>query len=182
MNNNIVVHQMGSTNYFEYYFFVQKDSEEAFQTDIGEDNFKNVIAKLASKNWKYFQRDYKEYHYNDVVYQNPGKNEEVKVYRNINTQADYDSHKHILTLGFQRQKLSLVNVPSNKNYSSIVYVKQLIFRITSRIYVNAIVKKDENNNVFYEIFMNYNHDANVDKEVIDKQKQDIQDMIASYLT
>lgn len=181
---------MAQANYYEYYFFTEQEStletdDAIFKTNIGEDKFKTVITNIAkNNNWKYFQKEYKEYHYNDIIYQNPMCNEqqdkppEVKVHRNIIIDSTFDNN--VLTLAFQRQKLSLINVPSNKNYNSIVYVKHLIFRISSRIYLNAIVKRDEANNVFYEIYMNYNHDANVDKQLIDKQINDIKTLISKY--
>lgn len=157
---------MSVANYFEYVLFMGKQ-DDGWKTNITEDTFKDLLCRMSKHEYKYFQRDYKEIWYGDVVYQNY-HNDELRVFK-LTPLKNEEKRNNVLQIAFQKQKLSLVNVPSTKNFDDMLSVKQLIFRITNRIYVNFVVKKDAQQYTTYNVYINYNHDANVDVKLAETQ-------------
>lgn len=151
--------RMTNCNYYEYYLFTNLVDVNDTVIDIGKEKFIDFLKKISNNNLKYFQKEYKEYHYGDIVYQNYN-NEEIKVTKT--TPIETVTAKGCLRIGCIRQKLNIINVPSNANADVIYYVKHLIFRFTSRIYLNMIVKKDTEGHESFSVYINYNHDSNVD--------------------
>lgn len=154
------------SNYYEYVLFTSQPSENAWVTNIPLSQVQQIMKALANRNYKYFQREFKELCYGDIVYQN-FHNEELKVYRITPLKTDIKKN-HVLACSFNKQKLSLVNVPSNANPDHTSYVKQLIYRISNRIYLNIAAKK-QCDNIVYNVFINYNHDLSVDPKQVDQQ-------------
>lgn len=155
------------SNYFEYTLFKSQLSPTMWDTNIDIGVVTKILSNLVHKGYKHFQKDYKEICYGDVLYENYS-NEELKVYRLTPLRTEV-REKHILACGFNRQKLSLVNVPSTANPDNITYVKQLIFRITNRIYINVVCKKNQDDSIHHHIYVNYNHDSTVDPKIVDQQ-------------
>lgn len=165
---------MDSYNYKEYVMFknsiVDSSSTAIFDINIDETTFKQTLLKMEGKNnnYKYFQRECKEYVFSDIIYK-IYNDDEIKIYKLIPMDMNIsDKSNTWIECIFQKNKLSLINVPSNINYDTLSYIKTLTFRISNRIYVNFEVKKTDDV-ISYKIFINYNHDANVDNTEIEKQ-------------
>lgn len=165
---------MEGVNYYEFIPFAKKVSEQCWDTTVTKEMFQKYYHILKRKNMKCFKKQYKEYVYSDVVHQNYV--DEIKIFRCI--------PKYMTECGtyieyaFQKQKLSLANVPSNTSVNVISYVKAYIFRITNRIYVNFHMKYSNiDNSTTYTIFVNYNHDNNVCETGIKKQIESIINVI-----
>ena len=159
-----------TANYYEYYLFVKKrEGTSQYQTDIGKTQFEAALKTLSRRNIKHFQKSYKEYKYGDIVYHNHS-NEETHVHRSVPTGVAYANG--VLELAYQRQKLSIINVPALAAVDDVLYVKHLVFKISNRTFINAVAKKDTDGQTTYTIYINYNHDLNVDTEVANKQLAD----------
>ena len=163
-------------NYIEYFLFATPApasnnawyaSNNAWYTDIGEAKFKAVINRLSrhSDSLKFNQREFKEICYGDIIFQNYN-NEEHKVFKLVPISTRFENKR--LVVEYQKQKLSLVNVPSTANVDNVSYVRQLIFRVSNRLFLNCQVKK-EPSHTSHTIFVNYNHDHNMDMNIIEKQ-------------
>lgn len=154
---------MAAPNYFEYYMFTDRIDKFRTKTDLGKEKFCTLLEKFATSNIKYFQKQYKEYHYGNVVYQN-FNNDEIKVTKT--TPLESINISGCLRIGSLKEKLNIINIPSNANVDVVYYVKHLIYRFSSRIYLNMVVKKDLDGHESYTIFINYNHDHNVDTALV----------------
>lgn len=153
-------------NYIEYVLFA-KSVSNGWQTDIGQAAFQEVLKKYARNNTNSTQKEYKEFVYGDIYYHNMPNNE-IKVYRLNPLSSTFDNN--CLCVRFNKQKLSMVNVPSTKCVDSIRYVKHLVYRISNRVFLNFVVKMDNaNKHLTFTVYVNYNHDNNVDMQVITKQ-------------
>lgn len=156
-------------NYIEYNLFASKHpmGSSLWRTDLGQEHFSAVLKRFSSQSGRPMQRDYKETVYGDIFLQNL-QNEELKVFRLTPVTSSIEGKR--LRVAFQKQKLSLVNVPSTADFDNINYVRQLVFRISNRIFINFQVKKDASTgHTSYSVYVNYNHDAQVDTAVVDRQ-------------
>ena len=135
--------------------------------------FYDIMNRLSNENYKYFQKEYKQYISENMYYQNLN-NEEVSVFKSECKQLD--EYPNYMIAHNIRTKLTLMNFASSIKINSISYVRKLIFRITNRIFINFEIKKKcyiDNNKLNYKlnylIYINYNHDVAVDIEVINKE-------------
>lgn len=159
---------MADTNYVEYTLFAQPTTQQTgWKTDLGEDKFQSILRKYAKHNNKYTQKEYKEFVYGDVYYQNFQDND-LKVFRLTPLSSSYTKNR--LMVNFNKQKMSLINVPTTTCTDTIRYVKHLVYRISHRVFLNFVVKKDADDNAStYNVYVNYNHTPNVDMEIVTKQ-------------
>lgn len=152
-------------NYYEIFISnkneVLTDTIMKFNIGLSEKQFYDIMYKIDGKKYKYFQREYKEYFHKDLICQ-CFTNDEVKVHRKNPINIDDANEKNII-ICYNKDKLTLVNFPSTKNLHKINYVKKLIFRVSNRIYINFKISMDsETKSKTYVIYVNYNHDDNVD--------------------
>jgi len=63
--------------------------------------------------------------------------------------------------GYEKKKLTIVNFPSTTKYDAVVQVCKQTFKVSNRVYINF--EKRENDNFIY---VNYNHDPNVDWDIV----------------
>jgi hypothetical protein len=158
--------------------FASQDTE--YNIGISEQKFYEIMNKIdMKKNIKYFQREYKEYILKDLVCQR-FINDEVKVIRKIplNVSELNTNVNNFIQVSYNKTKLTLVNFDSIKNLHKVSYIKKLIFRISNRIYINfeiSIDSKTKNKN--YLVYINYNHDDNVDFNITNRCINDIIDML-----
>ena len=172
------MNQQRQINYYEYILTAPNKNIDSnippglsWNIDIGKDKFTEILQKLSKQEYKYFQREYKEIVYNDITFQS-FTNNETKIFKLLPLTHDFIGNS-ILSIGYQKQKLSLVNVPSTAQPHNITYVKQLIFRITNRIYLCMLVKKEMEGSFTYSAVVNYNHEYNVDMNLVDRHLQKI---------
>ena len=156
-------------NYFEYNLY-STPSSTFWNVDCGKDKFMSVFSRYIEKNNKYSEKLYKEYVYGDVYYQNYN-NDEIKVFRLTPITSSFSNNR--LVINYSKQKLSLVNVPSSADYDNISYKRHVVFRISNRIFLNFLITKDSSQKTTYRIYVNYNHDQNVDMTIVEKQLERI---------
>lgn len=153
------------SNYYEVHF-VSKPGENhnIYKAGLSENNFYSLLNKVATLNYVHFQKEYKEYVYFDTVCQK-FINNDIKVTKK--QVIDIIVGDGILTIKYIKNKLSLLNFPSDSNLHYKTYVKHLLFMINNRIYLNFKITYDpKENEKIYSIFINYNHEINVDLEKV----------------
>jgi hypothetical protein len=169
---------MMTENYIEYYIVSENHGQDIYKIDIGVQTFTNILQLMSAReDLKYFQKHYKEYHYGDTIYQNYN-NIETRVFRKTPLAVTCDENKpRVVKIAFQRQKLSIINVPSNTCVKDICIVNHLVFRITNRIFLNMLVKNDMHGKTSHIVYLNYNNDDGVDHEVAEQNITSILDFI-----
>jgi hypothetical protein len=152
------------SNYFEFIVSEQDfqrstSSFQSFPTSLEKERFYALMYKMMDTNYKYYQKQYKEAIIGDVVYQNY-KNEEMSVFTMSSNDVIRVSDR-LCALAYNRSKLSILSLPSTMNVYTENIIRKLIFRITNRVFVNF--EHGINENVkYYKVFINYNHDKDVD--------------------
>ena len=172
----------GVYNYVEIYFIQDEIKEKGvniYKTDVGFDRFMNLLETMKTSSFKFFQKEYKEYVHKDVVCQSY-INDETKVFKkkttNISKQSNY------ITIYNNRIKQTLLNFPSTTDLQQTTYIKKLIFRINNRIYVNFQISLDVNTSAkWYEVYINYNHEDNVDTQLAQNTLKEVIKMLESGL-
>lgn len=160
-------------NYFEV-FVTSKAKSQHGDTDVYEigltkEEFTHLLAKFGKASFegmKHFQKEYKEYVYNEAVVHNY-MNTEVRVFKN--TPVLVQDQNKCVVVAYNRSKLTFLNVPSTKTIHDIQCVKKLIFRVNNRIFVNfqaASPPGGKENDVTYTVYVNYNHEQNVEMDCI----------------
>ncbi len=159
-----------NSNYFEIYLTprlkqksLDKDGLE-FTVDLTKEEFDDMLLTLnkANTDFKFFQKEYKEYKYNEVTVHNY-KNTETRVFK-FTPQVIYKNNNSLL-IGYQRNKLTFLSVPSTTNIYEISYIKKLIFRVNNRIFINFQCNYNDNVKK-YTVYINYNHESNIDPESV----------------
>lgn len=156
------------SNHFEFVVLANStdsnnnDKSNGFRmlpTSISKEKFYNTMYKMMDTNFKYFQKQYKEMVIGDTFYQN-FKNEEISIF-NINTNNVEVFQNRLMANSQAKYKLSILSLPSTLNVYAENYTKRLIFRVSNRVFVNFENGKN-GDDVFYKIYLNYNHDDTVE--------------------
>lgn len=168
--------QDGSNNYFEFVLMnttspqddigddVEHDTKidqdmQTYNTSISKDTFYTLMYKMMDTNYKYNHKQYRELVIGDVQYHNY-KNEEISVFSVTTNSVDTIDKKFCL-LSQQKNKLSILSLPSSlKTYNDNV-VRKMIFRISNRVFVN-FEHGMSGTHKYYKVYVNYNHDCGVD--------------------
>ena len=171
---------MAAANYIEYYVVDKELDMDVYKVDLGLERFTSILKVMSAReDLKFFQKSYKEYNYGEIIYQNYD-NTETRVFRKVPVSSTYNNR--VLKVPCQRQKLSIINVPSNTTYKEIYIVNHLIFRITNRIFLNMLVKRSSDDTTSYSIYVNYNHDDAVECSQTERKITEILDLILAAPT
>lgn len=166
-------------NYYEFFLCNQKDINDSdiqsYKIGLDVDTFYEIMSKMKNVEYKCFQKEYKEYIHKDLTCQSY-INDDVKVFRKTNSFVNWN--EKYLIIGSTFNKLTLLNFPSTTNIQQTSYIKQQIFRINNRTYLNFKVSIDsDTKEKTYTIYLNYNHEENVDVEMINKNINEIMNLI-----
>lgn len=176
INDNIF--QSSNCNYIEFTILpldrknTTNDSFIITPINFTKTEFYAIMRKICSdESLKYFQKEYKQFVSNDLIYENKD-NDDIRVYKKAVLNERVINDRCIFT-AFNKTKLSILAFPCSLNINDIAYVKKLTFRINNRIYLNFEIKYYESiDKQFYRIYINYNHDTNVDlglsKKILEK--------------
>lgn len=133
-------------------------------SDIPDTMFFKLLQKLKTKGHSCFQKQYKEFVYRNMFYENNDKNQ-IKIYKKHLTTTD-NINNTMKLLVYHKEKLPYHVFPSTTMIHSISYVSKVIFKVNNRVYINfekRTYDSDDKSNVsFNKIYINYNHDDNVD--------------------
>jgi hypothetical protein len=186
MDFDTVLANASGANYFELYLLAKKGNRaheslsfQMYDVNHDENSFFNILAKLKKAEYKYFQKEYKEYHQKNVCRQSY-TNDEVRVFKTNTVQSQSVYDEAFLAVTQYRTKLTLLNFPSSLSIDAVSYVKQLIFRVSNRVYINFKISLDQfTKEKAYTIFINYNHEDNVDLVSVKKQIERVVQWLAS---
>lgn len=170
------------SNYIEIYLTELEKSIDGlhiYKTNIGYDSFMSLLDTMRDRSFKFFQKEYKEYIYKDIICQ-CYTNDETKVFKKKTLKMS--SLKNWIVIYNNKIKQTLLNFPSTTDLQYTSYNKKLIFRVNNRIYVNFKISLDTNtNNKWYEVYINYNHEENVDTQLAKTTLEEVIKMLESGL-
>jgi hypothetical protein len=178
---SILASGIGKGNYTEIVFFDGIDD-----INIPYDIFyKALIGYKSNVSYPCFQRHCKEYVYRNLFYENNDKSQ-IKVYRkNLTNRLTLTAGTSpVNVLIFHKEKLPFHAFPSTQNLHSVAYVTKATFKISNRVYVNFERKKYDNcqgNDICNKVYINYNHECNVDTASVAKTLTDVVGMLATLL-
>lgn len=163
------------SNYFEFLLCDNRKKSinntiDVYNTSFDRERFYQMMYKLMDTNYKYYQKQYKEVLIGDVCYQN-FKNEEINIYT-IHTNNVDNRFPFVCAIAQTKNKQSILSLPSSVNIYSENIIKKLIFRVSNRVFVN-FENGITDGKKYYKIFINYNHDKDVDVNVGIKHINDI---------
>ena len=171
-------------NHFEFSLCGNSGQEEGangftvIDTALTKDQFYNCMCKLMNRNYKYVQKHYKEIVIGDTYYQNH-KNEDTYVCDLKTVNTDIWANK-MLASGHIKNKLTILSVPSTRNFHSEGWMKRLTFNVTNRIVVNFI--NGVHTKKFYKVSIAYNHEKNVDTGFVIKSLHNISKLVVESIS
>lgn len=170
------------SNYYEIYInpnlkTTSNNVLTEYDTSLSRKDFRSLLSCIAKSNLdiKHFQKEYKEYIYNGVIVHNY-KNTETRIFKN--TPLTVIKNNNNLIIGYQRNKLTFLNVPSTTDIFDITYVKKMIFRFNNRIFLNFQSSINEKGDKTYLVYINYNHENNIEQEGIENNLKTLLDIFA----
>lgn len=157
---------MENYNYIEYLLYDGINDDGSINTNMNEDMFMQILKRLTNSNYKYFGKQHKTYYHHDLVYENYNQ-EEIKTYSRTIQEYKIDKDKKIVTLFINKDKIPFHMFPASTLMNAVSTVKKLVFRAHNRIYINFQLEKiDGQVNFTRKIYINYNHDENLDSAYI----------------
>lgn len=155
-------------NYIEV-VLVNAKYENKIVVDQTYNDFERLLSKI--KNIKYFQKEYKCYQYQNLIYENY-YNKDTKVYTKDCISIDDDIHNSFVLCFYSKEKKPFHLFPSTTDIHSIYQVKKLIFRLHNRLYLNFESQYYHKTNcIVRKVYFNYNHEKNVELSCINQQLQ-----------
>jgi len=134
-------------------------SEESFKFMLN--NIKTALGvKTSSKTFKQFIL-------NDLTYNVDPESGDITVI-GLKPVTTFEVGQNYISLGFEKKKLSIINFPSTTAYNDIVDVQKMTYRISNRVFINFESRISSISMKSYRIYMNYNHDPNVDWDIVKK--------------
>lgn len=169
------------SNYFEIHLcnstYTNIDTNVGiYTTSLDRERFYNLMYKMMDTNYRYHQKQYKEVFIGDVCYQNY-KNDEMSIH-NIQTNTIESITDKLFAIAQTKNKLSILSVPSTLNIYSENVIKRLIFKISNRVFIN-FENGITDNKKYYKVFINYNHDKDVDISVVLRNIKDALDTLTN---
>lgn len=141
MDKYIHIEPVNDSSNINYYEFVLKNPLQLKHTGLNKLKYSVKLSKVYVKDNLYLEAD------NDT--------KEVRVYKKEGLkQIDYKYYK---VLAYEKHKLPIHLFPSTTNFHSIYYVRNTIYRLHSKVYINIEEQKFKENKEIIKIYINYNH-------------------------
>lgn len=147
-----------------YVDFVLTPYDESYDYDIKEKDFLRILTHLKNTDLQCFQKHYKEMVYHDLSYEVLTQTNSINVVKKISKGIDTNWVDDMVVTVWHKTKVPFHMFPSTTDISSICFVSKAIFKVSNRVFINFEIKKYQDNPTisFSKIFINYNHDENVD--------------------
>jgi len=134
--------------------------------------------KNNTNNAKYMQRFFKRLIYRNMFYETNEKYE-IKTYKQTISSIVKLKGPFVVT-GYNKQKISFHSFPSTSENNMECYVNSIVFKVNNRLFLNFdIISNNDTDKKFYKIYMNYNHEHNVDVDYMETQ---IKSMIQTFFS
>ena len=161
-------------NYVEFNLLGSKPSDEkdendlvVFDVNIDEQVFMSKLKRIGSRFHKAFEKTFKCYMHRDMILED-FEEDGVKIYKKDLIVADTKIASNVLTTCYKKHKVPFHIFPSTTDINGVFFCKRLTFRISNRLYINFDQHRypDDPSKVIRKVFVNYNHDDNVDLDNI----------------
>lgn len=152
-------------NYIEWIFGRQKSSiEDVDIYDIGLTRAMFIDLLSTASNAalsKPFFRKYKYYIHSDMCYEIT-EDQQSKVYQAVVHKVDQQA-PWVVSYS-TKSKIPYHLFPCTTKLYDILYVGRLTFKLHNRVFLNfeQCIRKENQTNTHYKVYVNYNHDTNVD--------------------
>jgi hypothetical protein len=147
---------------------------------MGDSVFFKLMHDVKNKNLHCFQKYCKEYVHRNKFYENNDKSQ-IRVFKKTLSETQVVTHgsNQYRVLAYYKEKLPYHAFPSTTMMHSISYVIRSTFKINNRVFLNfeRRMYKDAPR-PFNKVYINYNHDDNVDVNNIDTAVQAALDIIS----
>ena len=153
---------------------------QVHDTSVSKDLFYKVMHLLKSRYPKTVYQQFKRSVVGDVFYQN-SNNQDITIYTKKTSFVDM-VNTHIICVGSNKKKLTILSYPSVQDVDNEEYVKTMNFRISNRLCITLEHARHLSNDesMTYEIKILYTHDTTVDKEAVMKTlSKTLQELSAS---
>lgn len=120
---------------------------------------------------------YKEYMYRNLLLQINDKFD-AKVYASSCKKLDV-APNGLHVVHYNRDKASFHTFPSRAQAHSVAYVNAMVFKFHNRVFLNFEEKTHEDGSATRRVYVNYNHDDNVDLANIKRRAKQAVDLIVS---
>jgi hypothetical protein len=144
--------------------FVVTPTDAPLKYDIGKSTFIQLLRAAKRRKPKCFQKNSTRYLYDDLVYEVSVSQTgpEVKTYRRTSLEM-VACNKGMSRLLYAKEKIPYYMFPSTMDICDIVTSSNVAFRIHNNVYLNfEVTKSDNSDEYFYKVFVNYNHEKDVD--------------------
>ena len=159
-------------NYIEYIFTPNSTTNSTnsklstFDINVPEEQFIKLLSVIIARYHNPFEKTFKCYMQSDLVMENYAEEKDIKVYKKEMVKYEI-RNDNIIVLHYNRNKFPFHMFHSNTEINSVFYCRRATFRILNRIYINFETQlypnKDADKDiVIRKIYVNYNHDDNVD--------------------
>lgn len=137
--------------------------DEDTSYDISDKVFYRLINDIRSKGYNCFQKHFKEYVFRNMFFENNDQ-KQVKIYKKTLLYSVDMNNSAMKIMTFNKEKQPYHLFPASTMLHSISYVSRLIFKENNRVYINFEKRKYEEipDVSFNKVYINYNHDENVD--------------------
>lgn len=142
--------------------------QEHLNTNIPEAEFNSIIEAIHHFKYKNFHKSFKTYCVGTLSLENTN-HEDIKVFSKTTLKVDLepsalkDANGRFAVLYNKKEKKPFHAFPSTTKLHSVFYTNRLIFRVSNRLFINFDVQfHPEDETIVRRIFINYNHDNNVD--------------------
>ena len=139
-------------------------SSVEFITDVPEARFNALIDSMRPFKYKHFNKSFKSYCVGNLTLEN-ANHEDIKVYSKTTLKSGTvkDAPDRFIVLYNKKEKKPFHTFPSTTKMHAVFYTNRLTFRASNRLFVNFDIQfHPEDNTVIRRVFVNYNHDNNVD--------------------
>lgn len=167
---------MSKWNYVEFVFHNHNGNSVPVNIDLGEFAFFQLLANFPKPSM--FSKNITRYFHGDLIYE--VCNKEIKTFKK--TPIDYVAEKANVKLFYYKEKIPFYLFPSTQDIHEVQNISSAIFRIHNNIYMNFDIITYPNQKgcaPTYKVYLNYNHEPNIDADHVKKILMDLQTQISS---
>lgn len=169
-------------NYVEFVLCTGNEkNKNAIDINLSENAFLQLLSHLSEKKdtrSNMFLKNITRYFYDDLIYEICNK--EIKTLRK--TPVDVISSNSTLKLLYYKEKIPFYLFPSTNDIHEVQNISSAIFRFHNSIYLNFDIityPRNPSASRTYKVYLNYNHEQNIDAEHIQGILKNLQNHISS---
>lgn len=171
-------------NYIEYIFVPNFDTSinsnnlSTFDINVPEEQFVKLLHVIMSRYHNHFEKLFQCILRSDLVLENYAEKKDINSYKKEVIKTEHRNN-NIIVLHYNRNKIPFHMFDSNTDINSLYYCRRLTFRVLNRVYINFDTQLYSDETIVRKIYVNYNHDDNVDMENINMTINTILNILTS---